>query len=145
MRVIEEIRYVKRAARGDPRAFEELVNRYQGPIYSLCFRMVGNAEDAADMTQEAFIKAWKNLEGFQFESAFSTWLYRLASNCCLDFLRSRKRRPVISLVTSNDEEEEQVMDGRTAPPARRSSSSPGRTGRSCSRLWRRLIRSSGRF
>ena len=110
MRVIEEIRYVKRAARGDPGAFEELVNRYQGPIYNLCFRMVGNAEDAADMTQEAFIKAWKNLDSFQFEAAFSTWLYRLASNCCLDFLRSKKRRPTISLVTTNDEDEEQTVD-----------------------------------
>ena len=101
---------MKRAARGDPGAFEELVNRYQGPIYNLCFRMVGNAEDAADMTQEAFIKAWKNLDSFQFEAAFSTWLYRLASNCCLDFLRSKKRRPTISLVTTNDEDEEQTVD-----------------------------------
>ena len=116
MRVIEEIKYVKRAARGDSRAFEELVMLYQGPVYNLCFRMVGNAEDAADMSQEAFLKAWKNLEGFQFESAFSTWLYRLASNCCLDFLRSRKRRPTISLVTTNDEDEEQVMDVEDTAP-----------------------------
>ena len=116
MRVIEEIKYVKRAARGDPRAFEELVNLYQGPVYNLCFRMVGNAEDAADMSQEAFLKAWRNLAGFQFESAFSTWLYRLASNCCLDFLRSRKRRPTISLVTTNDEDEEQVMDVEDTAP-----------------------------
>ena len=116
MRVIEEIKYVKRAARGDSRANEELVNLYQGPVYNLCFRMVGNAEDAADMSQEAFLKAWKNLAGFQFESAFSTWLYRLASNCCLDFLRSKKRRPTISLVMSNDEEEEQVMDVEDTAP-----------------------------
>lgn len=109
MIVIDEKKCIKKAARGDTSAFEELLLRYQGQIYNLCLRMTGNPDDAADLTQEAFLKAWKNLESFQFDSAFSTWLYRLASNCCLDFLRSQKRRRTVSLTVEN-EEDEQVMD-----------------------------------
>lgn len=84
--------------------------KYQTPIYNLCLRMTGNPEDAADMTQEAFLKAWRSLSSFQFESSFSTWLYRLASNTCLDYLRSLKRRPQCSLTVEDDEGEEQVLD-----------------------------------
>ena len=107
---IDEKKVVKRAAKGDADAFEQLVLTYQTPIYNLCLRMTGNPEDAADLSQEAFIKAWKNLAGFQFESAFSTWLYRLASNACLDFLRSMKRRPQLSLTVEDDDGEAQTID-----------------------------------
>lgn len=107
---IDEKKVVKRAAKGDADAFEQLVLTYQTPIYNLCLRMTGNPEDAADLSQEAFIKAWKNLAGFQFESAFSTWLYRLASNACLDFLRSMKRRPQLSLTVEDDDSEAQTID-----------------------------------
>ncbi len=110
MITIDEIKCIKKAARGDAAAFEELLLRYQTQIYHLCFRMVGNAEDAQDMTQETFLKAWKGLSGFQFDSAFSTWLYRLASNCCLDLLRSKKRKPTVSLTVENDEENEEILD-----------------------------------
>jgi RNA polymerase sigma-70 factor (ECF subfamily) len=72
--------------------------------------MLGNAEDAADMTQETFLKAWRNLDRFQGDAAFSTWLYRLASNCCLDFLRSQKRRPTVSMTTEDDDGEEQTIE-----------------------------------
>ncbi len=108
---------IKRAAKGDPSAFEELLLRYQGQIYNLCLRMTANPEDAADITQEAFLKAWKNLEKFQFESTFSTWLYRIASNCCLDFLRSQKRHPTVSLTIENEDEEEQVLDVPDSAPS----------------------------
>lgn len=107
---IDEKKVIKRAAKGDADAFEQLVLTYQTPIYNLCLRMIGNPEDAADLTQEAFIKAWKNLGGFQFESAFSTWLYRLASNTCLDHLRSVKRRPQVSLTAEDSDGETQTMD-----------------------------------
>lgn len=107
---IDEKKVIKRAAKGDAGAFEQLVLTYQTPIYNLCLRMIGNPEDAADLTQEAFIKAWKNLGGFQFESAFSTWLYRLASNTCLDHLRSVKRRPQVSLTAEDSDGETQTMD-----------------------------------
>lgn len=110
MIVIDEKKCIQKAAKGDANAFEDLVLRYQTQIYNLCYRMTGNAEDAADLTQDAFVKVWKHLDSFQFDSSFSTWLYRLATNCCLDFLRSEKRRATISLVVDNEEDGEQMMD-----------------------------------
>ena len=117
MITIDEIKCVKRAARGDADAFEKLVLRYQSQIYQLCFRMTGNADDAQDMAQEAFLKAWKHLSGFQFDSAFSTWLYRLASNCCLDHLRSLKRKPTVSLTVENKENEDEILDVEDNAPS----------------------------
>ena len=110
MSIIEEKKWIKKAAAGDADAFEKLVLRYQGQVYNLCLRMTGNTEDAADLSQEAFLKAWRNLESFQGDSAFSTWLYRLTSNACLDFLRSIKRKPQLSLVTTDKNGEEQLLD-----------------------------------
>lgn len=107
---IDEKKLLKKAAAGSAEAFEQLVLTYQTPIYNLCLRMTGNPEDAADMTQESFLKAWRSLEGFHFESAFSTWLYRLASNTCLDFLRSVKRRKQFSLTMEDADGETQLLD-----------------------------------
>lgn len=107
---IEEKNIVKRAALGHADAFEALVLKYQTPVYHLCLRITGNPEDAADMTQESFLKAWRSLDTFHFDAAFSTWLFRLASNTCLDFLRSVKRRPQISLTVEDADGEEQVLD-----------------------------------
>lgn len=107
---MEEMTCVKLAAEGNADAFETLVMKYQGPIYNLCFRLTGNWEDAADMTQEAFLKAWNALPRFHFDSAFSTWLYRLASNACLDHLRYQKRHPGVSLTAEDGEGASQVMD-----------------------------------
>lgn len=107
---IDEKKLLKKAAAGSAEAFEQLVLTYQTPIYNLCLRMTGNPEDAADMTQESFLKAWRSLEGFHFESAFSTWLYRLASNTCLDFLRSVKRRKQFSLTIEDADGETQLLD-----------------------------------
>lgn len=107
---IEEKRIIKKAVAGSAEAFEQLVLQYQNPIYNLCLRITGNPEDAADMTQESFLKAWRNLESFHFEAAFSTWLYRLASNTCLDFLRSAKRRRELSLTVEDESGESQLLD-----------------------------------
>ena len=108
--ITEERKIIKKAAAGSADAFEQLLLKYQTPIYNLCLRMTGKPEDAADMTQEAFLKAWRSLSSFQFESSFSTWLYRLTTNTCLDYLRSQKRRPQCSLTVEDDEGEEQVLD-----------------------------------
>ncbi len=116
MSTIDEKQLIQKASKGNGAAFEQLMLKYQGQIYNLCFRMLGNSEDAADMTQETFLKAWKHLDGFQFESSLSTWLYRLASNSCLDLLRSQKRHPTISLVSQDEDGEEQTLDPMDSEP-----------------------------
>lgn len=105
----EERTIVQRAAQGDEAAFEQLVVRYQRQVYNLALRMCGNADDAFDLAQEAFLNAWRGLPSFQFDAAFSTWLYRLTSNVCISFLRARKRRMAVSAVFLDEDGEEQEL------------------------------------
>ena len=76
--------------RGERDAFDQLVVLYQRDIYRLCYRYVNNHEDANDLTQEAFLKAWRGIRRFRGNSAFSTWLYRIAVNACLNFRAAKK-------------------------------------------------------
>jgi len=76
---------------GDATAYRGLVEKYQGRVYSLVYGMVRNREDARDITQEAFVKAYNNLGSFRLESSFYTWLYRIGMNLSIDFIRKRKR------------------------------------------------------
>ena len=82
--------------RGDPHAYEQLIRCYQTQVYSLALRMLGDAEDAADVTQETFIRIFRTIDSFRGDASFSTWVYRVTSNLCLDWLRRRKRQVLSS-------------------------------------------------
>ena len=107
---MEDREIIERVLGGDNNAFGLLVEKYQTKVYNLALRMSGNEDDAFDLSQEAFLRAWRSLSSFQFESAFSTWLFRLSSNICLDFLRAQKRRASVSLTLTNEEDEEIQLD-----------------------------------
>ena len=87
-----EQQLLQAARRGREDAFEELVRLYEKRVYHLALRMCGNAEDAYEIAQEAFLSVWKGLRFFRGESSFSTWLYRLTSNAAIDFLRRPRRQ-----------------------------------------------------
>ena len=87
-----EQQLLQAARRGREDAFEELVRLYEKRVYHLALRMCGNAEDAYEIAQEAFLSVWKGLRFFRGESSFSTWLYRLTSNAAIDFLRRQRRQ-----------------------------------------------------
>ncbi len=106
----EESRLVELLRQGDRGAFSELMEAYQKQVYLLALRTVGDPEDAADMTQEAFLRAWRSVGSFRGDSKFSVWLYRLTTNVCIDFLRSRGRKPTVSLTVENEDEETQELD-----------------------------------
>ncbi|MBQ5468161.1 MAG: sigma-70 family RNA polymerase sigma factor, partial [Oscillospiraceae bacterium] len=98
---MEDRDIIERVLGGDNDAFSLLVEKYQTKVYNLALRMSGNEDDAFDLAQDSFVRAWRNLGSFQFESSFSTWLFRLTSNICLDFLRAKKRRAAVSLTVTD--------------------------------------------
>ena len=99
----EERRLVEVAQRGDVESFNELVRLFEGRVYNLCYRMLGDAESAADAAQDAFLAAFRNLRSFRGGS-FRSWMLRIATNTCYDVLRVRKRRPSVSLDIEADDE-----------------------------------------
>lgn len=116
---MSEEQLIRRAQQGDNGAFEELLLLHQKKVYNLCLRMSANPDDALDLSQEAFLRAWRSLGQYQFEASFSTWLFRLTSNICIDFLRRKKRRQETSLTESYDDSDEgaelSVPDAQPGP------------------------------
>ena len=96
---------VSRAQSGRLDAFEELVRRHRLATYRVALRVLGDESDAEDATQDAFVQAWRNLGGFRADAAFSTWMYRIVTNRCLNMLRARRRT-------------EPLPDDREAPASR---------------------------
>jgi RNA polymerase sigma-70 factor (ECF subfamily) len=97
---------IQRAKNGDLYAFEALIKESESLVYAIAYRMLANPEDAKDISQEVFIKAYKNIHKFDEKSTFSTWIYRIAVNTCIDELRKRKQKQTVSI-----EEEQQTQDG----------------------------------
>ena len=107
---------IRRAQHGDADAFEQLLLEHQKNVYNLCYRMAGDPDDAMDLSQETFLRAWRCLDQYQFASAFSTWLYRLCSNICIDFLRKRRRQQTVPLTFEDADGEEQTYAVPDAQP-----------------------------
>lgn len=115
----EELELVRKVQNGDSSSFEQLVLENQTRVYNLALRTVGNEDDAFDMSQEAFIKAYNSIGSFRGDSRFSVWLYRLTVNVCLDFLRSegRKAHSSLTYIDEEDEKELEISDERFSPEA----------------------------
>ena len=111
---------VRRAQKGDLAAYDELVRRYQQRIYATVYHMTSNHEDANDLAQEAFIKAYQALKSFKGGSSFYTWVYRIAVNKTLNFLKQRKNRTAMSLndldFNAENDPDSGGVDFRQNPP-----------------------------
>ncbi len=94
---LDELALLRRARQGDVAAFEQLVLTYEKKVINLAYRLSGSREDAADLAQEALVRVYKSLDRFREQARFSTWLYRIVVNVCLDHQRSRKRQQTVSL------------------------------------------------
>lgn len=90
---MEEIvkKRIKEVIKGDQNAFGEIVELYKDKVFQLCYRMLGNRHEAEDIAQEAFIRAYVNINSFNINLKFSTWLYRIATNLCIDRIRKKNR------------------------------------------------------
>ena len=81
---------IKQVLKGDQNAYADIVNLYQHKLYQICYRMLGNKQEAEDIAQEAFVRAYINLHSYDQKRKFSTWLYRIATNLCIDRIRKKK-------------------------------------------------------
>ncbi len=108
-KALQDYVLVQKAIKGDERAYAELMGRYRDSIYFLLLKMVNNKVDAEDLTIEAFTKAFRNLTQYSPSFAFSTWLFKIATNNCIDFLR-KKRNDIVSIDTpSNDSDQDSAI------------------------------------
>ncbi len=86
---------VTRSVGGDTESFNQLIRRWEKPIYALAYRTIGREDDARDVVQETFLRAFRGLSGFKGQAKFSSWLYRIALNLCRDWIRRQRRAPVV--------------------------------------------------
>jgi RNA polymerase sigma-70 factor (ECF subfamily) len=93
---------VARSISGDTESFNELILRWERPIYALAYRTIGREEDARDVCQETFLRAFRALPGFRGQAKFSSWLYRIALNLCRDWMRRERRAPVVQVPEDTD-------------------------------------------
>jgi len=114
----EEKIAVEKVKNGDSGAFELLVIACQNDVYAVALKMLGNAEDALDASQDAFIKAYTGISKFRGDAKFSVWMYRITYNICLDKLRKTKRQPVVTIERDEDEPEMQIADASPTPEER---------------------------
>lgn len=112
MNVLEN-RLARLALKGDQRAFAELVELYQDKLFHMAYRMLNNRQEAEDVVQDTFLRVYKNLERFDETHKFSTWIYRIATNLCID--RLRKRKPTYSLDAESQDYE--GLDGYSMIPS----------------------------
>jgi len=110
--VTDELAWIIQAQQGDDEAFTQLVETYQKPVYNLCYRMLSEPESAEDASQETFLKAYQNLDRYDRERSFATWLLSIAAHHCIDRLR-RRRFPSFSL--DEDEDGPTELPDRSAP------------------------------
>lgn len=93
---------VARSIGGDTESFNELILRWERPIYALAYRTIGREEDARDVCQETFLRAFRALPGFRGQAKFSSWLYRIALNLCRDWMRKERRAPLVQVPEDSD-------------------------------------------
>jgi RNA polymerase sigma-70 factor (ECF subfamily) len=108
---------VSRYLGGDPEAFAALVKRHEVRLYNVCLRILGDADDALDATQDTFLTALRKLDQFRGDAAFSTWMHRVAVNTCYDLLRKRRRQPMLRLAGEDDRDPMQDEGPSTPDPA----------------------------
>ena len=104
----DEKTLIEKSRRGDAAAFDKLVRGYERTIYNTAYRLSGSYDDASDISQEAFVRAWNNLKSFRGDSAFSTWMHRIVTNVFLDDRKKKRSRPTRSLDEVMDLDESSV-------------------------------------
>ncbi|WP_010252495.1 RNA polymerase sigma factor [Acetivibrio cellulolyticus] len=115
----KERNLVEKSKSGDVEAFEQLIESCQKKVFNIAYRMIGNYDDANELAQEVFIKAFRSIKKFKGDSLFSTWIYKVTANVCLDEIRRRKKKMVVSLDEeieySDGEVKRQIADNAPTP------------------------------
>lgn len=108
--MIDESQLIKQIKNGDEHAFEQLLSAYEKKVYNMAYRTCMNCQDAMDITQEVFLRVFRSIKGFKEESSFSTWIYRIATNMCIDFARRSAKNNAVSLTVYDEDGEMTDME-----------------------------------